>query len=145
MERKKVLQMFFSTYSNSQLLGKSFFPKSRQFMSDTGSYWFQRSWNFNFHFLLQGDIRFYITFIPFTYWYHRYFVDRVDVSESLEKAVIMRWGGTVEEVRKVLTPAEMVIAKNYNSMEIWYATYSPQHMLRKPLGCPLPGQEEGAH
>lgn len=54
--------------------------------------------------------------------------------------MIKRWGGTVEDMRK-LSREDQLRARTFTEVEKHYASYAPKDLIIKPLGNPLPGPD----
>lgn len=130
--------VFLSTYKSSRVVGPNLFKagtlKARAFTD----YYFNRTWNMQFAYIVFGEYRIWMVIAPFIYFFHRYHVDRIDSIESNEKVLIKRWGGSVDEVRKNLTPAEQLIARAYHDREKIHSFFAPKDFYVAPEGCPLP-------
>ena len=134
--------MFFSTYKSSRLLGRDAFRAPVMKLRGLSEYIGLRPWNSYFYFILPGDVRILIVGMTLMYFPRKWFVDHQDSSEYNDKSMIMRWGGTVEEVRKNLpSAADQVRAKMYWEFEKNHSFFLPKTWYVKPEGCPLPGPE----
>eukprot|EP00658_Telonema_sp_P-2_P017440 TRINITY_DN16778_c0_g1_i2.p1 TRINITY_DN16778_c0_g1~~TRINITY_DN16778_c0_g1_i2.p1 ORF type:complete len:136 (-),score=50.44 TRINITY_DN16778_c0_g1_i2:429-836(-) len=130
--------VFLGVYKNNRLVSNTFLKPQIDKFRAVGDYCIHRAWNAQFAFIVFGEVRIYAVLVPFIYFYFRYHHDRVDAIEQTEKSVIERWGGSVDAVRKNLTPGEQVIAKNYAELEKYHSFFGPKDLIIKPAGCPLP-------
>eukprot|EP00744_Colponema_vietnamica_P004747 GILI01007025.1.p1 GENE.GILI01007025.1~~GILI01007025.1.p1 ORF type:complete len:149 (-),score=34.85 GILI01007025.1:138-548(-) len=131
--------VFLSTYKSSRVLGPNAFKSGALKARAVSEYYFQRSWNMQFVFIVFGEYRLYMVLVPFIYFFHRWHVDRIDSIEETEKVLIKRWGGSVDAVRKNLTPAEQIISRAYHERERYHSFFAPTEFYVAPEGSPLPG------
>ncbi|EPY39198.1 hypothetical protein AGDE_04730 [Angomonas deanei] len=104
-------------------------------------YWFQRAWNGSLMFFIPGEYRLWAVCIPIIYWVHRWHNDHTLETDGIEKALIQRWGGSVEAVRQNLTPQDQLRARGFVDLEKLYSAYGPKDAIIQPLGDTLPGKD----
>lgn len=134
--------VFISTYRKDRFVAKTFMmglngPVMR--FRAWGDYCWQRAWNGTLNWGVPGDVRFYITCLPFIYWCHRWHNDHQLDKDNYEKTLMKRWGDDVETVRKTLSPADQVRAITFAHVERYYSVFGPKTIA--PPGCPLPGKD----
>ena len=133
--------MFYSTYKSSRVLSRDFGMSYVMKWRGLAEYVSNRPWNNWFYFIVPGDVRIIIVGLTVSYFPRKWFVDHQDIGELANKTVLMRWGNSVEEVRKNLSPADQVRARQYHEWERVHAFFLPKNCFIKQDGCPLPGPE----
>jgi hypothetical protein len=86
-------------------------------------YYVQRPWNGNFMHFIFFDPRLNIMYIFLAYWLKRYYWDRNIEADEFDRLLIERWGGTLEEVRKNLSPGDQVRARVQGQIEKSYSVF----------------------
>ncbi|EAN94958.1 hypothetical protein C3747_20g273c [Trypanosoma cruzi] len=128
-----------STYRNSRFVSKDFLHGPVMRFRALGEYYFQRAWNGTLNWTLPGEYRLYAVMIPFIYFYHRWHQEHKLDIDHVEKAMIMRWGGTLEEVRK-LSAKDQLRVRCFTDIEKLYSAYGPKDVNVQPEGDSLPGK-----
>lgn len=132
--------VFFSTYRSSRLVAPNFFREQVLRMRAFGDYYFQRSWNGSLMWVIPGDMRLWATIIPMIYFIHRWHTDHSLDADGVEKALILRWGGSLEALRKNLSAEDQLRARSTCDLEKLFSAYGPKDLLIQPAGDPLPGK-----
>eukprot|EP00796_Vickermania_ingenoplastis_P009310 gene9310-6549_t len=130
--------VFFSTYRSSRLVAPNAFRSQVLRLRAFADYHFQRSWNGSLVWVIPGDMRLWATIIPMIYFIHRWHNDHTLEVDGIEKALIMRWGGSVEAVRANLSAEDQLRARSTCDLEKLYSAYGPKELLIQPPGDPLP-------
>ena len=133
--------MFYSTYKSSRVLSRDFGMTYALKFRGLAEYISNRPWNNWCYFIIPGDVRIIIVGLSISYFPRKWFVDHQDSSELASKTVLMRWGGSIEEVRKNLSPADQVRARFYHEYEKHHAFFLSKNLYIKQDGCPLAGPE----
>lgn len=132
---------FFSTYRSSRLLGRNTCREQVLRLRAYTDYYFQRSWNGSLMWVIPGDMRLWAAIIPMIYFVHRWHTDHTLDADGIEKALIMRWGGSVEAVRQNLSAEDQLRARSTCDIEKLYSAYGPKELLIQPQGSLLPGKD----
>lgn len=136
--------VFVSTYRSTRLIARHAFRDQVMRLRAFGDYYFQRTWNGTLMWVIPGDVRLWATVVPLIYFVHRWHNDHTLETDYIEKALILRWGGSVEEVRKNLSPEDQLRARSTYDLEKLYSAYGPKELLIQPPGNPLPGKDHYA-
>jgi hypothetical protein len=131
--------VFISTWKRDRFVAKTFLMGPILRYRAFADYCWNRAWNGSLQWAVPGDVRFYVTFVPFMYLCHRWHNDHNLDGDSYEKTLLKRWGDDVEMVRKSLSPADQVRALNFAYIERYYSVFGPKTIA--PTGCPLPGKD----
>lgn len=91
--------------------------------------------------VLPGDMRLWAAIIPMIYFVHRWHTDHSLDADGVEKALIMRWGGSVEALRNNLSAEDQLRARSTCDLEKLYSAYGPKDLLIQPQGSLLPGKD----
>ncbi|KPA79649.1 putative mitochondrial hypothetical protein [Leptomonas pyrrhocoris] len=132
--------VLFSTYRSKRIVAKGFLNGPVMQARALTDYYFQRAWSSCAQWVVPGEMRFWAAGIPTIYFYHRWHEDHSLAVDGLEKALIMRWGGTLEEVRK-LSPQDQLRIKAFADLEKLYSAYGPKDTVIQPAGDLLPGKD----
>lgn len=131
--------VFISTWKRDRFVAKTFLWGPILRYRGVADYCWSRPWNGTLQFLVPGDVRFYIVCLPTIYFCHRWHNDHNLDIENYQKALLKRWGDSVESVRSTLSPADQVRALNWIYVERYYSAFGPKTIA--PAGCPLPGKD----
>jgi hypothetical protein len=138
----------FSGYKSSRIVSPTFMKAQIEQYRAFGDYVWNRPWS-GFYCLIALDPRFYCVFIPVCYWIHYYHHERITTRKAGDAMLCKRWGPTVEDVRKNLTPSEQLIVRNFRLWEQANGLMVAHHIRFRPQGCDLPTFEDvhgkGAH
>ncbi|CCW64363.1 unnamed protein product [Phytomonas sp. EM1] len=132
--------VFFATYKSKRILPPSFLMKSVTRARAITEFYWHRAWNGTLMWLIPGDFRIWAFAIPIVYFFHRWHNDHMLEHDFCEKAMIKRWGGTLDEVRK-LSPQDQLRVRSFVELEKYYASYGPRDLIVQPPGDPLPGKD----
>ncbi|CCW70962.1 unnamed protein product [Phytomonas sp. Hart1] len=132
--------VLFSTYKAQRILPNSFLKQSVLRARAITEFYWHRPWNGTLMWLLPGDFRIWAVAIPIVYFFHRWHNDHVLDHDFCEKAMIKRWGGSLEEVRK-LSPQDQLRVRSFIELEKLYASYGPKDLVVQPQGDSLPGKD----
>lgn len=133
--------VFLSTYRSSRLVARNAFLPQVMRLRAFADYYFQRTWNGTLNWVIPGEMRLWATIIPMIYFIHRWHTDHTLDADGVEKALIMRWGGTVEAVRENLSAEDQLRARSTCDLEKLYSAYGPKDLVIQPPGDPLPGKD----
>lgn len=103
-------------------------------------FYFQRNWSGSLVWVLPGDMRMYAVMIPVIYFIHRWHTDHTLDTDGIEKAIILRWGGSLEEARK-LSPQDQLRVRAFCQLEKLFSAYGPKDTIIQPPGDTLPGKD----
>ncbi len=130
--------VFFSTYKSSRLVAKDAFKAQTLRHRCWGEYILHRSWAGTLNGLVTGECRLWIV-VAFALIYGQRFSHYTKMGrDENERNMINRWGGTLEEVRKNLSPADQARANAYYNRELYLAFMGPKDTFLKPEGMDLP-------
>ncbi|EPY24160.1 hypothetical protein STCU_02371 [Strigomonas culicis] len=133
--------VLFSTYRSARLVDKAFLMSPVMRMRAFADYHFQRAWNGTLMFVIPGDYRMWAVYIPIIYFMHRWQSEHALEIDLVEKSLINRWGGSVEAVRKNLSPQDQLRARSFTDIEKLYSAYGPKDVNIQPAGDTLPGKD----
>jgi hypothetical protein len=132
--------MFFSPYKNSRFVAKEFLKSVVNKHRSIGENLFARPWAHGYP-MYMPDARFPISFCCIWYFCQRYFDAKEAASDDFNRTLIKRWGGTVDAVRKNLSPEDQARARVYMQFEQYMSVMMPASLLFKPDGLDLPEGE----
>jgi hypothetical protein len=140
--------MIFSSYRKDRFVSKGFLKGAVDYYRSFGDYYMSRPWA-GMDFGTPLELRVLLIFVPFMYMIHYWQVEHNLHNKKLDAAMMKRWGPSVDDVNKKLTPAEQLIVRNFRQWEINNGMIAPDHVRHRPEGCPLPTYEDvfgkGAH
>lgn len=132
--------VFFSTYRSARIVGPGTLTPQVNKMRAYADNYFGRPWSGSLQWALPGDMRMWAVGISFIYFYHRWHNDHTLESDNYEKSLILRWGGSLDEVRK-LSPQDQLRARHFVDTEKLYSSYGPKDAIIQPAGDLLPGKD----
>ena len=132
--------MFFSPYKSNRILGRDFLLKASINHRDRLMYFFARPWATGI-WVYVTDARFVIGAVTFWYGCQRIKHGRSIEEDEFQRTTIKRWGDSVENVRKQLSPADQVRVRTCVQQEMYYGCMMPTWIRVKPAGHPWPGVE----
>ncbi|KAK7194559.1 hypothetical protein NESM_000373600 [Novymonas esmeraldas] len=131
--------VLFSTYRSKRIVAQGFLNGPVMSVRAFTDYYFQRAWNGCVQWAIPGEMRLWACGIPVIYFIHRYHSDHSLDPDNVQKAMIQRWGGTLEEVRK-LSPQDQLRIRAFTDLEKLYSAYGPKDTIIQPAGDLLPGK-----
>ncbi|CAG9575181.1 conserved hypothetical protein [Leishmania major strain Friedlin] len=132
--------VFFSTYRSKRIVAPGFLKGPVMASRAFCDYYFQRAWSGCVQWAIPGEVRFWACGVPVIYFIHRYHNDHSLEPDFVEKAMIQRWGGSLEEVRK-LSPQDQLRIRVFTDIEKLYSAYGPKEIIIQPPGDLLPGKD----
>lgn len=132
--------VFFSTYRSKRLVAPGLLIPQVNKARALADYYFGRAWSGSLQWALPGDMRMWAVGICFIYFYHRWHNDHTLEVDNYEKSLILRWGGSLEAVRRNLSPQDQLRARSFVDTEKLYSSYGPKDIIIQPAGDPLPGK-----
>lgn len=132
--------VLFSTYRSKRIVAPGFLNGPVTKMRAFADYHFQRAWNGSLMWAIPGEMRLWACGIPVIYFVHRWHNDHSLETDGVEKAMIMRWGGTLEDVRR-LSPQDQLRVRSFTDIEKLYSAYGPKDTTIQPPGDTLPGKD----
>jgi hypothetical protein len=129
-----------SPYKSSRILGRDTLMRQSIMHRDRLMWFFARPWATGWMYYVT-DARFVVGWV--TFWY---FCQRVKHARSIEedetqRTLIRRWGNSVENVRKQLSPADQVRVRTNIQVEEYHGCFLPVWWKEKPAGMPWPVAE----
>ncbi len=132
--------VFFATYRNARVVPKDFMKPWVLWFRSIGEYWGNRPWAHGAFLLsgFSGMTTFLFWLVPWYFTQRQYMVREWD-NDEYERTLIQRWGPTVEDVRKNLSPADQARARGFHFFERVHGVFLPNKWKFAPAGCDLPG------
>lgn len=131
--------VFLSTYRSTRLVSHTFLQRHTQKVRAVADFYFSRPWNGSVSWGIPGDGRVWAVCIPLIYFIHRWHNDHTLERDIMEKSMILRWGGSLEEARK-LSPQDQLRVRSFVDLEKLYSSYGPKDAIIQPAGDTLPGK-----
>ena len=131
--------VFFSPYKSSRILGKDTLMRATIRRRDLMMYYFARPWATGWMYYVT-EARFVIAWVTGWYLVQRSFTATIEEDEY-QRSTIRRWGNSVENVRRQLSPADQVRVRVNLEKEMYYGFFLPEWWKKKPEGMPWPAAE----
>eukprot|EP00672_Neobodo_designis_P015586 CAMPEP_0174826934 /NCGR_PEP_ID=MMETSP1114-20130205/339_1 /TAXON_ID=312471 /ORGANISM="Neobodo designis, Strain CCAP 1951/1" /LENGTH=136 /DNA_ID=CAMNT_0016060507 /DNA_START=36 /DNA_END=446 /DNA_ORIENTATION=+ len=134
--------VFLSPYKSHRILGRDFLLNAAIKHRDRLMYVFARPWATGAY-VYVTDCRPVITVVCVYYFMQRFKHGRSIEEDEFQRTTIKRWGNSVDNVRKQLTPGDQVRVRTCVQQETYYGCMLPTWVRFQPEGHPWPGPAEG--
>ena len=128
--------VFFSPYKATRILGKDALRGPAMFHRDLVMWYFARPWATGWMYYVT-DAKLVIGWVTFWYLCQRKFHSTIEEDE-IQRTTIRRWGNSVDNVRKQLSPADQVRVRVNIENEMYHGVFLPAWVRKKPEGLPWP-------
>ena len=126
-----------SPYKIHRVLGRDTLMNAAIYHRDRAMYYVARPWASGYMYFI-SDARAVIFYVCLIYLAQRVMNGRTVDEDALQTGTIRRWGNSVENVRKQLSPADQVRVRLNLQAETYMGVFLPNWYKQKPDGLPWP-------
>lgn len=134
--------VFFSTYKVQRVLARDFLKPQVMAHRAWMEWLLYRPWMAALNNILLGDARYFLAIAFTCYYMARINIWKTTVEDEYQRVLINRHGGSVEAVRKNLSPADQARARAYIQYEQYVGSIGSKENYFRPEGHPLPSSAD---
>lgn len=138
--------VLFATYRNARLVPKNFMKPWVDWHRSIGEYWNNRPWAHGAFLMpgFSGMTTFLFWLVPWYVLQRQYMIKEWD-NDEYERTLLQRWGPSLEDVRKNLSPEDQARARGFYFFERVHGNFLPAKWKYAPAGGDFATASHAAH